>query len=72
MYRTDPIKNAVEKEGLAAIAARSGVSTDTVARARDGENLSVKSLEAIARSIGLKLSDLFMDQSEAQNLATAA
>ena len=72
-YRTDLIQAAIARESLSAIADRSGVSIDTVARARDGEDLSVKSLEAIAISIGLKLSDLFTDQSEAdQPLAAAA
>ena len=64
MYRTDLIKEAVEKEGLVAIAARSGVSTDTVARARDGENLSIQSLEMIAASIGVMRSDLFAAERE--------
>lgn len=65
MYRTDLLKEAIERESLSAIAERSGVSIDTVARARDGENLSVKSLQAIAEAVDLKLSDLFTEQAQA-------
>ena len=68
MYRTDLIKEAIEKESLSAIAERSGVSIDTVARARDGENLSVKSLEALAHALNLKLSDLFTEDSSAEQV----
>lgn len=71
MYRTDLIKAAIERESLSAIAERSGVSIDTVARARDGENLSVKSLEMIATSLGIKVSDLFMEATPDEQAAAA-
>ena len=71
-YRTDLIQAAIERESLSAIALRSGVSIDTVARARDGENLSVKSLELIAKSIGLQISDLFQESGQPQEMAVAA
>ena len=71
-YRTDLIKAAIERESLSAIAERSGVSIDTVARARDGENLSVKSLGMIADSIGLQISDLFQESGQSQEMAVAA
>lgn len=60
MFRNDLIKKAVEREGLLAIAIRSGVAVDTVARARDGKNLSIKSLAAIVEAVGLKMRDLFV------------
>lgn len=59
MFRNDLIKTAMGQETLSAIAYRSGVSVDTVARARDGENLSIKSLTAIAKALGLDVRDLF-------------
>lgn len=71
MYRTDLIKEAIDRESLSAIAKRSGVSIDTVARARDGENLSVKSLEMIATSLGLKLSDLITEPAPAEEAVAA-
>lgn len=69
MYRTDLIKEAVERESVNAIAKRSGVSFDTVSRACSGENLSVESLAKIATSLGLKLEDLFSKASEEQAIA---
>jgi hypothetical protein len=59
MFRNDLIKQKIGDETLFNIAVRSGVSTDTVARARDGENLSIKSLAAVASALGLEMRDLF-------------
>jgi transcriptional regulator with XRE-family HTH domain len=59
MFRNDLIREAMGKESLFKVAARAGVSTDTVARAREGENLSVKSLSAIAKALRLDMPALF-------------
>lgn len=59
IYRCDLIRQAAEKESRARLAARSGVSFDTVDRAIAGENLSVRTLNAIASAIGLPMVELF-------------
>jgi len=59
MFRYDLIKKAVDREGLVIIAERSGVSQNTVARIRDGENVSLRVLAAVAAALGLRMRDLF-------------
>lgn len=59
MINFEPLRKRIEQETLTAIAERSGVSIDTVARARDGENLSIKSLVAICRACDVEVRDLF-------------
>lgn len=58
-YRTDLIAKAQGEKTDYEVAAYSGVSPDTVKRARKGANLSVKSLSAIAKALSLNMQDLF-------------
>jgi hypothetical protein len=62
MFNFELLKKRIDQETLTAIAERSGVSIDTVARARDGENLSIKSLVAICRACDLEMRDLFSSE----------
>jgi hypothetical protein len=59
MYRNDLIKQAMGDKKDYEVAYCSGVSPDTVKRARGGENLSIKSLSAIAKALNLKMPELF-------------
>jgi hypothetical protein len=59
MYRNDLIREAMGEETLFKVAARADVSMDTISRARNGKNLSVKSLSAIAKALRLEMPALF-------------
>lgn len=59
MYRNDLIEQAMGNKRNEEVAYLSGMSFDTVRRARRGENLSVKSLSAIAKALNLDMQDLF-------------
>jgi len=65
-FDPQPIVKALEQgETLSDIARRSGVSVDTVMRARDVANLSVKSLHAIANALGYDLEIKFANRKAA-------
>jgi hypothetical protein len=59
MYRNDLIQQAIGKTSAMKIAHKSGLSPDTVGRAKEGGNISVKSLRILADALGLQMVDLF-------------
>lgn len=61
MYRDDLIRGAMaaQRKTIAEVARESGVSVDTVNRARNCGNLSIESLLTIAQTLKLDMRDLF-------------
>lgn len=67
LYKNELIKGAmaVKEMPTRVLTIAANVSTDTISRARNGENLSIKSLRAITDALDLPIRDLFDEQPKA-------
>lgn len=59
MFRNDLIKERLEGTTLYAVAVKAGVTPGSVANVRDGENVSIKTLAAVAEALDIEMCALF-------------
>jgi transcriptional regulator with XRE-family HTH domain len=58
LYKNELIVAALEKMTIRELAAKSGISNDRIVSAKRGENLTIKTLRAVATGIGVPVCEL--------------
>lgn len=60
LYRNELILGALESNSVRDLAQRSGVCNETILRGKRGENISIKTLRALAKGIGVSIHELIV------------